>query len=189
MTSRRHIVYITNTATDRSTIGPGVVQDLYSIAPIHLARRLSQVLHAAVSEAIPEDFLRNEFEVLVAIASMCGQANKSVASVLALDATTIGQLIDRLEQRGFVRRKNLASDRRVQNLDVTPDGKRLLAKHRPRVLQAQQDVLQVLTATESRALLRLMVRVIEAHPHFDRPGAGRRPPKPRRGSAADPNEC
>jgi DNA-binding MarR family transcriptional regulator len=182
MSRRQSTIHATSeTTTSRPAIGPGVVQDHQRIAAVHLARRVSQILNAAVSECVPDDFLRNEFGVLVAIATTPGLEQKSIAAMMAFDATTIGQIIDQLEQRGFVRRMVSASDRRVRNVEVTEEGQRFVAKHRPLSLQAQRNVLKVLTAEERRTLLDLMARLIEAHPQFDRPGAGRRSPKSRSG--------
>lgn len=128
--------------------------------PVNLARRLSQVLLSAVSEALPPQSLRNGFGTLVAIANLPGLEQKKIATALALDATSVGQIIDHLESRGFVRR--VGSPIR-------------------RVIKAQADALSVLTSQECKTLVDLMTRVIEANPQHDRPGAVRRPPKPKSG--------
>ena len=160
-------------------VGPGIVQNYQRQGPVNLARRLSQVLLSAVSEAVPAQSLRNEFGTLVAVAHLPGLEQKKIATVLALDATSVGQIIDHLESRGFVRRVGSPTDRRVKFIEATSDGLRYVAEHRPNVIKAQADALKVLTSQERKTLIDLMTRVIEANPQHDRPGAGRRPPRPR----------
>lgn len=160
-------------------VGPGAVQSYQRQGPVNLARRLSQILLSAVAEALPPQSLRNQFGTLVAIANLPGLEQKKIATVLALDATSVGQIIDHLEGLGFVRRAVSSTDRRVKFVEATPEGLRHIAEHRPKVIKAQAEVLSVLSAEERKILVDLMARVIEANPQHDRPGAGRRPPRPK----------
>src|SRR5438046_5793663 len=48
-----------------------------------------------------------------------------LAEALACDASNVTGLVDRLESRGFVRRRASAEDRRVKVLELTPAGARL----------------------------------------------------------------
>jgi DNA-binding MarR family transcriptional regulator len=142
-----------------------------------LARRFSQILLSRVFQAVPPDSARNEFGVLVAISQTTGLDQKSIAAMMAFDATSVGQLIDNLERKGQVRRVASPTDRRVNIVEITKVGEAVVAEYRPRVLKAQDDALAVLSQTEKKMLLDLMARVVEANPVHDRPGGGRRPPK------------
>ena len=158
-------------------VGPGVVQDYQRQGPVHLARRLAQVLMSATIEATPQPSMRNEFGLLVAISHLPGLEQKKLSSVMALDPASVGQLIDELERKGWVRRVPSGSDRRVKHIEITRDGQRHVDNYRPGVIKAQAEVLKVLSAQERRTLVDLMARVIEANPDHDRPGAGRRAPQ------------
>ncbi|MBA3430666.1 MAG: MarR family transcriptional regulator [Actinobacteria bacterium] len=46
----------------------------------------------------------------------------NLADLFSCDASTITWLVDRLEERGLVERRGLASDRRVKNVTLTPLG-------------------------------------------------------------------
>jgi DNA-binding MarR family transcriptional regulator len=120
---------------------------------------------------------RNEFGVLVGISQTPGIDQKRLAAMMAFDATTVGQLIDNLEQKGWVRRTVSSNDRRVNIVDVTKVGHEILAEYRPKVIKAQHDALSCLSKEENKTLINLMARVIEANPAHDRPGGGRRAPK------------
>jgi MarR family transcriptional regulator, temperature-dependent positive regulator of motility len=160
-------------------IGPGTVLDYQRVGIVNLARKFSQVLMSAVSEVVPDDGLRYEFGLLVAISHVSGIEQKNLAAVMSLDVTTIGQLVDVLESKGLVRRISSRTDRRVKLVEITKEGGRLVDEYRPKVLAAQDDVLARLSKQERQFLTDLMTRVIQANPHHDRPGAGRRPPKPK----------
>ena len=158
-------------------LGPGTVLDYQRVGIVNLARRFSQVLLSAVSEVTPADGLRNEFGLLVAISQASGLEQKSLAAVMALDVTSIGQLVDALEGKGHVRRVGSTTDRRVKMVEITEKGRRRVAEYRPKVLKVHDEVLAVLSAQERRTLTDLISRVIQANPQHDRPGAGRRAPK------------
>jgi DNA-binding MarR family transcriptional regulator len=153
--------------------GPAIAQR----APVHLARRLLQVLINHVSQAVPSGMARNEFGVLAGVSQAPGIDQKRLAAMMAFDTTTVGQLIDNLEQKGWVRRTVSPNDRRVNIVDVTKVGQEILSEYRPKVLKVQQDALACLSKEERKTLISLMARVIEANPAQDRPGGGRRAPK------------
>jgi DNA-binding MarR family transcriptional regulator len=46
----------------------------------------------------------------------------ALAEVLRCDASQVTWLVDRLEERGFVERRALPSDRRVKTIALTPEG-------------------------------------------------------------------
>ena len=158
-------------------VGPGILQPHQKQAPVHLARRFSQILLSRVFQAVPPDSARNEFGVLVAISKTPGLDQKRIAAMMASDATSVGQLIDNLESKGQVRRVASPTDRRVNIVEITNAGAAVVAEYRPKVLKAQDDALAVLSETEKKTLLDLMARVIEANAAHDRPGGGRRAPK------------
>ena len=83
-----------------------------------------------------------------------------VAEALACDASNVTGLIDRLESRGLVRRQPSAQDRRVKVLVLTPAGVRLRGAIMEKMTQPP-DTLSRLSATEQRALVRMLRRLFE----------------------------
>lgn len=155
--------------------GPGTVLPFQRV-PVQLGRRFAQILMSVTSEASPPPTVRSEMGLLVAISHLSGCDQKTLAAQMAFDTTTVGQVIDALEGKGFVRRVGSPTDRRVKHVEITPEGQAYVDEHRPRILAAQRKALACLSATERETLLDLMVRVIEANPEHDRPGGGRRAP-------------
>jgi DNA-binding MarR family transcriptional regulator len=57
-----------------------------------------------------------------------GRPMGSLAHLFNCDASTMTWLVDRLEERGFVERRNLPTDRRVKAVALTPLGVKTKAK-------------------------------------------------------------
>lgn len=156
-------------------IGAGTVLPFQRV-PVQLARRLSQVLMSVTSEITSEHLGRSGMGLLVAISQVKGIDQKSLATLMAFDSTSVGQAIDDLESKGLVRRVGSPTDRRVKHVEVTSAGRAFIDEMRPKVLAAQRKALSCLSEAERETLLDLMVRVIKANPEHDRPGGGRRAP-------------
>jgi DNA-binding MarR family transcriptional regulator len=83
-----------------------------------------------------------------------------LARRLACDASNVTGLVDRLESRGFVRRKPSASDRRVKVLELTAHGARLRGVVIER-MTSPPDALERLSPREREALVRILTRLLE----------------------------
>jgi DNA-binding MarR family transcriptional regulator len=164
---------------------PGTVLPFQRV-PVQLGRRFTQILVSVMSEVTAETFERNRMGLLVAIRHLSGVDQKSLATVMALDPTSVGQVVDDLENRGFVRRVGSRIDRRVKHVEITEAGLAYVEEMRPKVLAAQRKALACLSDAEVETLLDLMTRVVRANAAHDRPGGGRRVPtrRPRQPSNA-----
>jgi DNA-binding MarR family transcriptional regulator len=83
-----------------------------------------------------------------------------LADVLACDASNVTGLVDRLESRGLVLRRQAEKDRRVKVLGLTPKGCRLRQELLDRMTHPPE-VLERLSVREQRALVRLLARLLE----------------------------
>ena len=146
---------------------------------IALARRFYQIATMVAAEVHDHEKtgLRHlEFGVMVHLHDTPGLDQNSLADWMALDRTTISTLVFRLEQQGLIERAVSAADRRARMLRLTPVGKALHDRVRPKSQAAQERILSVLTSAERRSFVEMLVRVIEANDAYARPGAGRRRP-------------
>ena len=62
-----------------------------------------------------------------------GQTQSALAAKLELERAPVGQAIDRLEERGFLKRTRLDGDRRAWRIVTTKDARELLPQLRGRV--------------------------------------------------------
>jgi DNA-binding MarR family transcriptional regulator len=85
---------------------------------------------------------------------------RELADGLGCDASNVTGLVDRLEDRGLVRRRPSETDRRVKALELTPKGVRLRAAFLER-MTVPPEGLDRLSAREQQALVRLLERLFE----------------------------
>ncbi|MBT5048127.1 MAG: MarR family transcriptional regulator, partial [Rhodospirillaceae bacterium] len=91
-----------------------------------------------------------------------GISQSAIASALRFDRSTLVQIIDRLEERGFVVREVSAHDRRSHALKLTPEGQTALADLK-QVIGAHEDhMTRVLSPEEKQQLLTLLARIHQA---------------------------
>lgn len=124
----------------------------------HLIRRLhqqsTQVFQTRTQEA-GFDLTSVQFAALDVIAERPGIDQASLAATISFDRATIGGVVERLEQKGWIRREVSADDRRARRLYLTAEGKRLLAAVRPVVEALQTEILAALTPAEQAAFVAL----------------------------------
>lgn len=99
---------------------------------------------------------RAEFTVLALIAENPGGTPARLASALAVTAGNITLWVDRLVERGWVRREASTRDRRTQHLHATADGARLVTEAMARIVAAEAAQLKSLSAAERAMLVELL---------------------------------
>jgi len=82
-----------------------------------------------------------------------------LAGALRCDNSNVTGIVDRLEDRGFVRRRPSERDRRVKMLEVTPEGARVRAKLHER-LSRPPEALARLSEEDARTLRDLLARAL-----------------------------
>lgn len=133
--------------------------------PGHLARRFQQIavaiFHAEVKKA-GYDLTPVQYAALVTVKDRPGIDQATLAGLIAYDRTTIGGVVDRLVQKGFMTRKVSGSDRRARVLELTENGREVTEKVSAAVEEAQQVMLQGLSREEGQELMRLLTKAILA---------------------------
>ena len=129
----------------------------------HLIRRMHQhstQVFAQRTQAAGLDLTSVQFAALQAIHDYPATDQARVAELIAYDRATIGGVIDRLVQKGWVHRVVSERDRRARELSLTDEGERIFAELLPLVRDLQSDILQALSAEERAAFLTLARRVL-----------------------------
>ena len=133
--------------------------------PGHLARRFQQIavaiFHAEVEEA-GFDLTPVQYAALATITAHPGIDQATLAGLIAYDRTTITGVVDRLVQKGLLERQANIRDRRVRELQITDEGRRILCRIEPAVQAAQRIMLRGLSADEANEFLRLLRKAIAA---------------------------
>jgi DNA-binding MarR family transcriptional regulator len=149
-----------------------------------LARRFQQVCAALIAEALAgEDLVQLEYGSLVCLEIEPGIDQRRLAEAMGIDPSNASLIADRLHAKGLIERRINGADRRARELYLTPKGKNLWRRLRPKTSAANERVLAPLASRERELLLDLLIRVIEGNRDHARPGAGRR----KRGSRQSPS--
>jgi DNA-binding MarR family transcriptional regulator len=75
------------------------------------------------------------------------------------DSGAMTRLVDQLEQRGFIERKRSGSDRRVIELSITRDGRKMAEALKPLVIDTLNEAVEGLSAAEVRNLENSLRRI------------------------------
>ena len=89
----------------------------------------------------PLGITRSQWWVLSFLSRRDGMAQTALASDLDLTKVAVGGLLDRLEDSGFVERRNDLSDGRTRRVFLTRQGSRLVATIRKAVEPVERDLL------------------------------------------------
>ena len=84
-----------------------------------------------------------------------------VARWLACDASNVTGIVDRLEERGLLRRRPSEDDRRVTMLELTGEGS-AIARRLSEQMSKPPAALKALSAEDQRQLRELLERALEA---------------------------
>lgn len=141
----------------RNSFDRSAGMDLFDMAG-HLIRRLHQQsvqVFVQRTQAAGFDLTPVQFAALDAIHANPATDQARVAEFIGYDRATIGGVIDRLEQKGWVRRVVSERDRRSRQLSLTPAGKRVRSSLLPIVTDLQEEILLSLGHSDRERFLRL----------------------------------
>jgi DNA-binding MarR family transcriptional regulator len=133
--------------------------------PGHLIRRLHQISVSIFSDSVAEagfDITSVQFAALSVLKDYPGIDQVTLAGMIAYDRVTIGGVIDRLEQKGYLTRTVSPRDRRARELHITDDGLSVQRAILPIVREAQEVMLSGLGEKERVAFMSMLSRLTEA---------------------------
>jgi len=125
----------------------------------YLLRRAQGAMHRDFMAAVAEFALtQKQAATLWLIQANPGVSQVEVASALGMDRATMMSVTDRLEDRGFVIRKRSATDRRRQELYLTPSGQSTLRKCKTRIGEHEDKFGALFTSAELAVLVDALKR-------------------------------
>lgn len=133
--------------------------------PGHAIRRLNQMSTQVFATRMQEkgfDLTPVQFAALDAIRATPGLDQASIAAKIAYDRATIGGVIERLLQKGYVARVVSEKDRRARVITLTEEGEHAYLRILPVVAELQKDILANLTAEERKVFLSLASKALGA---------------------------
>jgi DNA-binding MarR family transcriptional regulator len=150
-------------------------------APGHLIRRCQQIAVAIfMDETKSFDLTPVQYAALVAVRAQPGLDQTRLVKLIALDRSTIGSVVERLEAKGLIARRTGSADKRSKLLYPTPAGSAMLDAIGGAVARAQTRILAPLAPAERTRFMEMLVRLVDLNN-----GLSRAPLQPVGDSTAD----
>jgi DNA-binding MarR family transcriptional regulator len=143
--------------------------------PGYAIRRLHQIsVGIFLSEVGELGVTPVQYAALQVVGNQPGIDQRTLARTIALDTSTTGGVIDRLEARGWLERRMSPEDRRARLLHLTDPGEQALAETVPAMLRAQEQIMAPLTARQRSEFMRLLMVLVTQNNDLSRaPGEAR----------------
>lgn len=108
-----------------------------------------------------------QYGVLLVVSSTIEETQRSVAKKLKLDRTTIGQLIDQLEEKKLLKRVQNKKDKRAYNLHLKDKGKEVVEILWDKMNDVESQVISGLTSEEQKIFVTLAMKVNKSEVKVD----------------------
>lgn len=152
------------------------------LQPGHAIRRLHQIsVGVFLQEMADLGLTPVQYAALQVVANQPGVDQRTLARSIALDASTTGGVVDRLEARGWLERRTSPEDRRARLLFATEAGLQRLSDAIPGMLRAQTQILAPLTERQREEFMHLLHILVTQNNELSRAPSDR---TPRAGSPA-----
>jgi DNA-binding MarR family transcriptional regulator len=136
---------------------------LLALPVSYVAAWVGKRARADVQEALAEHGLAtSEHGVLVALADFGALSQQQLADRLDADKSHVVRLIDQLQRRGLITRTPHPTDRRRHEIELTADGRELVAAVSPIISDIEAAHLDALSVKDQRTLATLLLRVLDS---------------------------
>ncbi len=149
----------------RTRVRSGVPEPLDESGLMHLVGYATTLAGLAINKRFARQLgtlgLRMaEFSILVLVDTNPEVNQKSLGETLDISPPNLAVVLDRMAERGWVRRERSERDRRAHLIRLTPAGRALARRARRLSLSSEDEVLASLTAAERALLIELLHRLV-----------------------------
>lgn len=132
--------------------------------PGHLVRRCQQISIAIFLDECREYDVRHlDYAVLKAVDALPGVDQITLAGSIAIDRTSAGRIVEKLERKKYITRYKGKEDARVKCLKITQKGKTLLRKLDPLVERVESRIVESLSSTQKKQFMEILERICDHH--------------------------
>lgn len=131
----------------------------------YLLRQAAHAWRRRVESALaPLEMTHAQYLVLAMVRAYPGCSNADLARLTMLTPQSVHGIIVNVERRGLIERRPDAVHGRVQNIELSPDGRDLLSRARRRVLKLEAELQKSMDKGEGASIRRWLVRVAQDSP-------------------------
>jgi DNA-binding MarR family transcriptional regulator len=147
----------------------------------YLVRRLYAIFSARLESSFADHgFTLMQWGVLMHLRDGLARTASDIAIAFQHDSGALTRVLDHLEEGGYLRRRRSMRDRRVVELELTPEGRQVVEELLPTVVAEMNAVLAPLSRAEFEQFRGMLTRILE---HVQ-PGAMSALPEPEKATAA-----
>lgn len=137
--------------------------------PGHLLRRANQIIIGMFVEEIGDlNITPVQFASMVVIAEHPKIDATRLSELVALDRSTVGNVIERLEDKGLVSRTPSRDDKRVKLIQLSRKGEEALTLCTPAVERSQERFLASLKPADRANFMRLLAALVHLNNEHSR---------------------
>ncbi len=137
--------------------------------PGFLVRRLHQI-HSALflEECKAFNITPVQYGLMSTLLQHSGSDQRSLGVEIGIDRTNVADVLERLAERGLVRRERSETDRRSMNAYLTDEGRELVEQMYASMTRAQQRLLEPLAPEFRPAFLAMLTQLVEGNNKYSR---------------------
>lgn len=135
--------------------------------PGYLVRRLHQI-HSAIFADECRDFgiTPVQYGLLTALKEHPSSDQVTLGREVGIDRTNVADVLERLAERGLVKRERSAKDRRSMIASLTAQGDKLVQAMNMRMLRAQERLLEPLQPEFRAAFLSMLATLVDGNSQY-----------------------
>lgn len=140
-----------------------------SARPGFLVRRLHQIHSAIFLEECKEFGLTPvQYGLITALLQHPGSDQRSLGVEVGIDRTNVADVLERLSERGLVRRERSETDRRSMNVFLTDEGRAVVDQMYASMVRAQERLLAPLDSEFRPAFMAMLTQLVEGNNQYSR---------------------
>lgn len=137
--------------------------------PGFLVRRLHQIHSAIFLEECKEYSITPvQYGLMTTLLTRSGSDQRTLGVEVGIDRTNVADVLERLSERGLVRRERSERDRRSMAVFLTDEGRALVERMYASMVKAQQRLLEPLDPEFRPAFLAMLSQLVEGNNQYSR---------------------
>jgi MarR family transcriptional regulator, lower aerobic nicotinate degradation pathway regulator len=142
---------------------------MFDDVPGHLIRCARQITSAIFIEEMSQFQVTSvQFALLTGIQKNAGVDQRTLVDTVAIDRSTIGTTLTRLEKSGLVFRASPKHNKRIKQVFLTQRGQELLDRSSAAIARVQQRIMQPLDPDERAQFMRLIAKLVDGNNELSR---------------------
>ncbi len=131
----------------------------FAISVSHLLHRAEQLASERFTQLAGETITLRQFAVLAAIAEAPGRSQIDLVRATGIDRSTLAEMMNRMEKRGWITRTTSAIDKRAVSVLLSGAGAQILTAQTTHARAADARIMDFLTKAKGKSLVSTLTKL------------------------------